>query len=56
MNTTQAEQKYRIGTVARLTGISPDTLRIWERRYRVVQWLTAVMPSAVSPGWTPKCS
>ncbi len=37
MNTTQAEQKYRIGTVARLTGISPDTLRIWERRYRVVQ-------------------
>lgn len=37
MNTTQTEQTYRIGTVARLTGISPDTLRIWERRYRVVQ-------------------
>jgi len=27
---------YRIGTVSRLTGISPDTLRIWERRYEVV--------------------
>ena len=30
-------QRYRIGTVARLTGISPDTLRIWERRYAVVE-------------------
>ena len=28
---------YRIGAVARLTGISPDTLRIWERRYEVVE-------------------
>ena len=27
---------YKIGAVARLTGISPDTLRIWERRYDVV--------------------
>jgi DNA-binding transcriptional MerR regulator len=27
---------YRIGTVSKLTGISPDTLRIWERRYQVV--------------------
>jgi DNA-binding transcriptional MerR regulator len=27
---------YRIGTVSRMTGISPDTLRIWERRYDVV--------------------
>jgi DNA-binding transcriptional MerR regulator len=27
---------YRIGAVSRLTGISPDTLRIWERRYKVV--------------------
>jgi DNA-binding transcriptional MerR regulator len=27
---------YRIGAVSRLTGISPDTLRIWERRYDVV--------------------
>jgi DNA-binding transcriptional MerR regulator len=28
---------YRIGAVARLTGISPDTLRIWERRYEIVE-------------------
>jgi DNA-binding transcriptional MerR regulator len=27
---------YRIGAVAKLTGISPDTLRIWERRYGAV--------------------
>ena len=27
---------YRIGAVSRLTGISPDTLRIWERRYAAV--------------------
>ncbi|MGF1547528.1 MAG: MerR family transcriptional regulator [Thiotrichales bacterium] len=27
---------YRIGAVARLTGISPNTLRIWERRYDLV--------------------
>ena len=33
---TSSSQTYRIGTVARLTGISPDTLRIWERRYAVV--------------------
>jgi DNA-binding transcriptional MerR regulator len=24
---------YGIGTVARLTGLKPDTLRVWERRY-----------------------
>jgi len=24
---------YSIGTVARLTGLKPDTLRVWERRY-----------------------
>ena len=23
---------YGIGTVARMTGLKPDTLRIWERR------------------------
>lgn len=28
---------YRIGAVARLTGISPDVIRVWERRYRVVE-------------------
>ena len=27
---------YRIGKVSRLTGISADTLRIWERRYAAV--------------------
>jgi DNA-binding transcriptional MerR regulator len=31
-----AGQTYRIGAVARLTGIPPDTLRVWERRYAVV--------------------
>ena len=30
------ESTYRIGAVARLTGVSVETLRIWERRYRVV--------------------
>lgn len=30
-------QTYRIGAVARLTGIPPDTLRVWERRYGVVE-------------------
>lgn len=28
---------YRIGAVAKLTGISTDTIRAWERRYNVVQ-------------------
>lgn len=28
---------YRIGAVARLTGISPVTLRIWERRYQLIE-------------------
>jgi DNA-binding transcriptional MerR regulator len=32
-----ASMTYRIGAVSRLTGIAPDTLRIWERRYGVVQ-------------------
>lgn len=37
MNTTNENQgAYRIGAVSRLTGISPDTLRIWERRYEIV--------------------
>jgi hypothetical protein len=27
---------YRIGAVSRLTGVPADTLRVWERRYRVV--------------------
>jgi DNA-binding transcriptional MerR regulator len=28
---------YRIGAVSRLTGVPADTLRVWERRYRVVE-------------------
>jgi DNA-binding transcriptional MerR regulator len=31
----QTRPLYGIGTVARLTGIKPDTLRIWERRYQL---------------------
>lgn len=27
---------YRIGKVSKMTGISPDTLRVWERRYETV--------------------
>ena len=27
---------FRIGAVSRLTGIAPDTLRVWERRYGTV--------------------
>lgn len=33
----ESQGAYRIGAVARLTGISPDTLRIWERRYDIVE-------------------
>ncbi len=39
-NTTQgngADVGYPIGVVARLTGIRPTTLRIWERRYGLVR-------------------
>ncbi len=32
----QLEPRYRIGAVAHQTGIPVETLRIWERRYRVV--------------------
>ena len=35
-NSEASVSGYRIGTAAKLTGISPDTLRIWERRYAVV--------------------
>ncbi len=31
----QPRPLYGIGTVSRLTGIKPDTLRIWERRYQL---------------------
>ena len=35
MQATRLEPRplYAIGTVARLTGLKPDTLRVWERRY-----------------------
>lgn len=35
MNGLQLEPRplYGIGTIARLTGLKPDTLRVWERRY-----------------------
>jgi MerR family transcriptional regulator, light-induced transcriptional regulator len=29
--------KYRIGTVSRLTGLSADVVRVWERRYGAIQ-------------------
>lgn len=28
--------KYRIGTVSRLTGLSADVVRVWERRYQAI--------------------
>jgi DNA-binding transcriptional MerR regulator len=31
--TLEPRPLYGIGTVARLTGLKPDTLRVWERRY-----------------------
>ena len=31
------DQEYKIGMVAKATGISVDTLRVWERRYAVVE-------------------
>ncbi len=33
---TQGRRRYPIGTVASLTGVSPITLRAWERRYGLV--------------------
>jgi len=37
MTTEQHQSNYRIGAVSRLTGIPPDTLRVWERRYDLVK-------------------
>jgi DNA-binding transcriptional MerR regulator len=37
MTEASSSQTYRIGAVARLTGISVDRLRAWERRYAVVE-------------------
>ncbi len=33
--TLQPRPLFGIGTVARLTGVKPDTLRVWERRYQL---------------------
>ena len=32
-DTVELRPLYTIGTVARITGLKPDTLRIWDRRY-----------------------
>jgi DNA-binding transcriptional MerR regulator len=37
MLTKQTEGKYRIGSAARMTGISTHALRVWERRYNAVE-------------------
>jgi DNA-binding transcriptional MerR regulator/methylmalonyl-CoA mutase cobalamin-binding subunit len=36
VNESSQEPRYRIGAVARATGINPDTLRMWERRYKTL--------------------
>jgi DNA-binding transcriptional MerR regulator len=36
MAESQQELTYSVGAVAKLTGLSPDVLRAWERRYGVV--------------------
>jgi len=36
MTSETESSTYKIGKVSRLTGVSPDTLRIWERRYKAV--------------------
>ena len=36
MTSNTTAQHYKIGTVSRITGISPETLRMWERRYGIV--------------------
>jgi len=35
-NVKKTEPTYRIGAVSRLTGVAPDKLRVWERRYQAV--------------------
>ncbi len=44
IQTDSVETTYRIGAVSRITGISPETLRAWERRYN------AITPSRTSSG------
>ena len=35
-NARLADPTYRIGAVSHLTGVAPDMLRVWERRYGAV--------------------
>lgn len=37
MNLAMAHDSYPLRTVSRLTGLSPDIIRVWERRYGVVE-------------------
>ncbi|MGD1990617.1 MAG: MerR family transcriptional regulator, partial [Chromatiales bacterium] len=37
MNNSDQHAVYRIGAVSRLTNIPTETLRVWERRYKVVE-------------------
>ena len=37
MTELHPDAKYQIGTVARVTGLSTHTIRVWERRYGVVE-------------------
>lgn len=36
-NTALPSSKYRIGMVSRLTGLSTDVVRVWERRYAAIK-------------------
>ena len=33
---TKSEQSYGIGAVAKLTGLTDHTIRVWEKRYEAV--------------------
>lgn len=37
MSDINTQPKYKIGAVSRLTGVPTDTLRVWERRYNIVE-------------------
>jgi methylmalonyl-CoA mutase cobalamin-binding subunit len=68
-NVWQTRAMYTVGRAAKLTGISPDTLRVWQRRYAVVEPVRskggyrlyddpalrrlAAMKSLVDAGWGP---
>ena len=42
MNDTYREPIYNLKSVARETGVKPDTLRAWERRYQLMRTHTAL--------------